>query len=164
MKLLPKSQGFTLIEFLLYMGILSFILLILTTTFGAVIDSGLEAGGVASTQQDGRYILLRLTYDLQRAQSIISPPLGATSSALQLLVGGSNVSYQLDGGGNMVFTDSTGSDFLNSFNASISGVTFQRVGNMNGKNSVIFSYITTSRTISQKGPEQSFFQSVVAGR
>src|SRR3989338_7067480 len=92
-----RSKGSTLIELLLYMGILSIFLMILTQLFLSVLDVSTESKQVSSVVQDGRFILARLRYDIQRADAINSPSLGSSDTTLSLDIGGNTYVYTLSG-------------------------------------------------------------------
>src|SRR3989344_9090196 len=72
-------RGVTLIELLLYMGLLALFLLVLTDIFVAITSVRTETETTSAVEQDGRFIISRLAYDVSRADSISIPPqLGQT--------------------------------------------------------------------------------------
>ena len=86
--------GFTLVEMLLYMGLLSILLLIFANIFTTILETQLSSQSTASVTQDGRFIYSRLIYDINRAQSVSLPAtLGAVSPALQMQINGSAYLY-----------------------------------------------------------------------
>jgi len=158
--------GVTIVELLLYMGIFSIVLTLLTAIFTQVIDVQLEADATSSVQLDGRYILSRLSYDVHRADSIVSPALGNQGSSMQLLIGGMTYTYSIDGGGNLVVADTTGTSYqLNSYNTTISNTIFRQVGNFaGGDNTIKITYTVTSKTMEDKGPKMRTFSTTVGLR
>ena len=159
--------GFTLIELLIYMGILSILLAALSQIFGSIIDSQLESEATSSVQQDGRFIFSRLAYDINRAQDsagIIQPAsLGATSTALQLNIDGVSYTYSLNGG-NLELAEGAVTNALNSSETTVSNLSFTRLGNSGGKNTVQIEYTVTSKIIQPKGLETKDFQTTIGIR
>lgn len=146
------SKGFTLVELLLYMGIFTILLTVITTIFTQSIDTQLESQATSSVEQDGRYILAKLIYDINRASSITSPTLGNSASSLQIVVNGVTQTYQLSSG-NLTITDSNGTNNLNGFDTSISNLSFRQLGNVGGKNSIRINFTASSITERNTGPE-----------
>ena len=115
-----QSRGFTIVELLIYMGLLSGLLVILGNVLSQVIDVQLESQAVSAVEQDGRFILARLNYDLHRAASVSSPATaGQTTSSLVTNVG----TYTLYGDNLQL-----GGQNLNSFDSSITNFSVTRLG------------------------------------
>ncbi len=68
-----KQTGFTLVELLIYMGLLTIMVLIFTDIFTSIIDNQLGSENTSNVADDGRYIYSRFIYDVNRADSIVSP-------------------------------------------------------------------------------------------
>lgn len=153
--LIKNSKGFTLVELLIYIGLLGIMLVVLTQVFTSALDVQTETEAASFVDLDSRFIINRLTYDIHRAQSITTPAaLGATNSTLQLVIGGTNSTYALNGG-NLEITDSVGTDRLNSVGSTISAFTVKRLGNTNGKNSLQISFTITSTTVKNGGQPET---------
>lgn len=136
-----------MVELLLYMGLLSIFITVLTTMFTSILDVQLESEAVSSVAQDSRYLLARLTYDLHRADSIIVPNSpGATNTTLSLNIDGTVTSYTITNG-NLVMSDNTGNNNLNGFDTQVSGFTATRLGNAGGKNTITLEFTLTGKTI-----------------
>lgn len=158
-----ESKGFTLVEIIMYMGILVFVLLILTQMLTAVLGVRLESEATSALSQDGRFILAKLTRDINRAESIALPATpSAESITLQLVVDGITNTYSISSG-NLLLTNNLGSNNLNSYGTTISNLSFRRLGNIGGKNTVTISFTMTSVTEREKGPEVKNFQ-ITAGQ
>jgi len=72
-KFIKKTQrGLTLVEMLLYMAVFSILLTVLLQIFFSALDVQLESKATSGVDQDGTYIMARLTYDIQRAQAVIT--------------------------------------------------------------------------------------------
>jgi hypothetical protein len=154
-------QGFTIIELLVYSGILVIFLYVLTNIFTAILDMQLSSQTTSAVVQDGRYILSRLTYDITRASAITVPvSLGDQSSSLTLRIGPSLYTYAVSAGDLMLETASVGAA-LNSYGTKVSGVSFRRYGNVNGKHSVRIAFTLTSTTQKTSGAEVQNFQTMI---
>ena len=125
------QKGITVVELLLYMGILTILLTILTSVFTSALDVQSESNAVSSVEQDGNYILARLAYDIHRAQSINIPATnGTTSNSFQIVVDGINYTYSIDVNNNLILVNNLGTNNLNNYATSISNLSVQRLGNV----------------------------------
>lgn len=152
------QAGFTMIEFVVYIGIFIVLVGILTGVFTSILDNQLTTESTSSIDENQHYMLSRLTYDINRSQSIITPASpGLQTSNLQLQINNINYSYSLDSNGNFQLkdiTDNLGPYNLNDYDASISAVQFTRIGNVGGKNTIQVAFTITSKTL-QRGKTQS---------
>ena len=138
------SAGYTLVEMLIYMGLLSIIMVILLQLFTSLIDIQLDTRDSSVVEQDSKYILARLFYDIHRADSIASPgPLGTTTNTLQLAAGGTSYTYDIQNGNLYLVTSQ--SDQLNGVDTTISNLSFKRIGNTDGKHLILVTYTVTSK-------------------
>ena len=163
-----NCAGVTIVELVIYLGILTILLTIFTTIFTSVIDVQIESEATSSVEQDRRFILSRLIYDITRAGSINTPyslvvP-NNQSNNLQITINGIPNSYTLDGNGNLILTNNLGADMLNSYDTSISGLSFARIGNAGGKNTLQITFTLSSRTQRSGGSEVRNFQTTVGIR
>jgi len=67
------KSGSTLIELLVYMGLLGIFLVTITKVFTGILGARLEVSAYGSVANDSRYVTRRLGYDIQRASNIIQP-------------------------------------------------------------------------------------------
>ena len=153
--------GYTLIELVVYIGILTLLLSVLSSIFSSIVNVQLESTSTSSVNQDGRYLLSKLLYDVKSATTIVTPAApGDVTSSMQLTINSINYTYSLDANNNLQVVDgSTGLPYvLNSYDTSVSGLTFTRVGNGGSSDDVRVSYTLTSRTLEQgdKRETQSF--------
>lgn len=159
---LLTQKGFTLLEILLSMAILMILIGILTTVFGQILDVQLESKSTSSVNQNGQYIIARLVHDMQSAQAIVTPALpGSTSATLQIRINSIDYTYTASPSGNLVLINNNGTDVLNSNAASISGVTFTRLGNGDSNDTIRVGFTVTSRTQKVGGSEQKNFQTTL---
>lgn len=158
------TSGFTLVELLLYMALLSIWLLVLSGIFISVLETRTESEAVSAVEQDGRFIIARLSYDASRASSVTVPvSLGSTASSLSIIIGGVEYSYAV-AGGNLQLTNDVGTHNLNSSETIVENPVFQRIGNIGGKDTIRVQFTLTSVTVRAKGPESKTFTTTVGRR
>jgi type II secretory pathway component PulJ len=116
-----NNKGVTMVELLIYIGLLSLFLTVLTTLFVSIFKLQLTTQSTSSLTQDTRFIIARMGYDIENASSVsvISP------STLQF---NGTSSYSRDESGNLILTIGGVSNKLNGLDTSISGITFQKIG------------------------------------
>ncbi|OGK13623.1 hypothetical protein A3C98_04430 [Candidatus Roizmanbacteria bacterium RIFCSPHIGHO2_02_FULL_37_15] len=162
-----KKSGYTLVELLVFMGIVSILLAILSNMFAQIVDVRQESESVSSIEQDGNYILTRLAYDVLRAQIINTPAsLGQNDSTLDISIDGVNNLYTANNG-ILTVTNNNGSFQLNGANSSISNLDFLRLGNpadTEREDTLRISFTVTSRIVRSSGPESKNFQTTVGLR
>jgi len=78
--------GFTLIEILLYMGILVTVLVIMIGFLWNIIFGSLKETSYQEVQQNGRFALAKITQEAKKATGINSPLPGSSSNNLSLLM------------------------------------------------------------------------------
>lgn len=159
-----NKQGFTLVELLIYMILLSATLVVMTDILTQTLDARLESEAGSAVSSDGRFILSRLMYDIGRADSIVTPAaLGDQTGSLHILINGVDYIYSLNGD---ILELNAGSqtDRLNSVGTGFSNISFRRLGNAGGKNSVQILFTITSSTVRKSGPEARTFQTTVGLR
>lgn len=156
--------GFTIIELLVYMGILSILLFILTDIFVATLNVKSESESQAAVQQDGRYILAKLMYDINQASSVSSPSYSTYSDSLTIVINNSVKTYNSLADKLYITEDLTESNLLNSIDTQISDLKFTNLGNNPGKSTIQISFTLTSKMIKNTGPEVESFQTTVGLR
>lgn len=161
------QKGVTIVELLLYMGILTILLTILTSVFVSALDVQSESNATSSVEQDGNYILARLNYDIHRAQSIDIPSYNGlpTTDNFQITIDGTSYTYSVDGNNNLILTDSLGVNNLNNYGTDVSAFSVQRLGNAGRvENSLKINFTLTSRTRRVSGFETKNFQTNISLR
>ncbi len=158
------AKGYTLIELLIYMGVLTLLIASLSSIFSTVLDVGLESQSSSDVEQDGKFILSRLLYDINSADTINVPASpGQQGATLQITSNAINYTYATDGNGNFQITDANGTDNLNSYDTTVSNLNFLRIGN-GGSNTdtVKITFTVTSKTSRTTGkPETRNFSTTV---
>jgi prepilin-type N-terminal cleavage/methylation domain-containing protein len=164
LKIHNSNKGFTLIELAVYLGILSILLLILSSFFNSAMDTLLQTQATAPIEQDSKFILNRLMYDITNADNLTSPiNLGDQGSTLQVVRNGTTYTYTLTNN-NLTINDGAGTDVLNSPQASISGLLFKRIGYAAEKPTVQINFTITSIATAKSGKDTQSFQTTVSLR
>jgi type II secretory pathway pseudopilin PulG len=123
------KKGFSLLELVIYMGLLSILIVVLTQIFTSIIQVRLDSQSSSSIEQDANFIISRFMYDIGRAETIVTPAtLGVAGDTVQFTVGGVTNTYSLVEG-NLQITNNNGTDNLNSLYTTISNLQFNRIGN-----------------------------------
>ena len=78
------KKAFTLIEFLIYMGILATILVLMTGFFWNIIFGNIKETSYQEVQQNGRFALTKITQEIKKAIGINNPTPGFSSNTLSL--------------------------------------------------------------------------------
>lgn len=164
-----NSQGFTLIELLLYMLIFPTLLLVLSSLFASIMTARLEAGSYTSVDKDGRYIMAKLIYDFQSADSAVpatnyieTPVANASGSLLKIWINSISNTYSLSANGDLELNNNLGINKLNSSDSTVSNLTFQRIGAGTNRDTVRVSFRLTSKISRQNGPEFRDFQTTLS--
>lgn len=157
------NKGFTLIELIMSMGIMAILIGVMTGIFGSTIDASLDSQATSGVDQDGRFIVARLAYDMQRASQIVTPavPGSTTNPSLTIKINSIDYTYSLSGSGNLQLTDNTGPNNLNSNTTQVSNLTFQRLGIGDTTDTVQVKFKLTSRIRETKGSETKDFQTTL---
>lgn len=135
------KKGFTLIEFLVYMGLMSLFLIVLSNILSTSLETFTQSNQATLVDADSRYILNRLAYDVGHAATITTPAtVGQTTNSLVLDVG-----TYTNSGGNLLL----GIDRLNGFDSTIANFSVTRIGNGTGKDTVKISFDITSGSKTQ---------------
>lgn len=131
------KKAFTIIELIIFMGIFSILIYILSDIFIISLKTKTEGEVTSVLNQDARLILFKLSSDINNANAILSPDLGASSSTLRLILYGEEETIKLDTTNhNIEIVDSSGTNILNNINTKITNLAFTRLGNPDGKNTI----------------------------
>lgn len=150
------NSGNTIVELILYLGLLSIFILMLTGLFSQILTA--QTGSVTDSylQTNGNFLLTKLSSDINSADSIITPAaIGTSSVSLTLKTGTENTSYSVVNH-RLVLTDSSGSYNLNDVDTVISDFNVIRLGNPDGKNGLQISYQITSVIPNQDVKSRNF--------
>jgi type II secretory pathway pseudopilin PulG len=159
-----KSTGFTLVELLMYMGLLSILLLILTNILVTLLQAKADSEATSAVEQDGRFVISRLKYDLARASSVSLPAaLGATSSSLTMVIDGTNVTYA-SSSGTLQLTSASGSGSLLSSESTLTNLSFQKLGAIGTKETIKINIGIQSKQLRTQGAESRSWSTTIGRR
>ena len=159
---IPKNLGFSLLELVISMGILMVLISVLLSLFGQILDVQTASKSTSVVDKNGRYILARLTHDMQSATKIVTPATpGTQTDTLQITVNSVDYIYSLDSNGNLLLTANSVSTQLNSVSSTISNLSFTRIGSGDGTDVVRVGFRITSSSQQGKGAEQKNFQTTL---
>lgn len=152
------KDGYSLIEILLYMALLGIFLSGLSQLFVSSLNVNLESEANSSVEQDARYLLLKFRYSLSQASSVNIPASpGASGNTLQIVDSGTTYTFTLNGD-NLVVNDGINDIQLNSNRTKVSSLSFVRLGNVGGKNTVSISYTLDSLVQDAAGPQVRIYE------
>lgn len=166
-----RQAGYTLIELVLYMGLLVILITILSQIFTSILDVQLESKSTSSVELDGRFIITRLMRDMRLMRtdppandSIVTPSTpGITSSTLNFTVNSINYIYSLNNG-NLQLNNNLGINNLNSAYTEISGLQFTRIGTGINTDNVKISFTLTSKIKRNSGPETRTYSTTISSQ
>lgn len=148
-----NNLGFTIIELMIYMFIMSFLIFIINDIMIAALERKADFESNSNVEMDSRYIIKRLEYDINRASTISTPTaVGLTASSLVISIGGTQNTYSISSG-NMVLTNQDGNNNLNSGYTSLSNVYFARYGTSTGKSTIRINFTMQSLIKDKQGNE-----------
>ncbi|OGD82842.1 hypothetical protein A3J17_05115 [Candidatus Curtissbacteria bacterium RIFCSPLOWO2_02_FULL_40_11] len=158
------KRGFTLVELIIYMGLLAIFVITLTDVLVSILDIQLESQATSAVEQDSRLIIGRMGYDIPRATAIITPAnRGDSANTLELDIGGVTYKYQINAN-NLLLDDGNGSLNLNGSETIISNLLFQKIGNAGGKNTVRVTFTIQSVAAPDSDPEVKNFVTTIGRR
>lgn len=156
------SRGFTIVELLIYMGLVAVLLTILSSIFLSALEAQLSSQASSASLTAGRYILTRLEYDLHRSTSLNVPAvLGQSSTSLVVSAGGTSLSFALESG-NLTLTTGGTTRVLNDIGTTVTDLKFTRLGNTGGKPTVLISFTVTGTDSTP--PEVRTFETTIGLR
>jgi hypothetical protein len=133
------------------MVLLTGFLLVLMDIFTTTLAYKLQSESTSALNQDSRYILSKLNYEIYNADSVTTPgSLGTQTNSLQIVRSGVISTYAISNG-DLVLTQGGTSMKLNGGDTSIDTATFRRLGNVGGKPTVQINLTLRSRITVQGG-------------
>lgn len=153
-KKLVKQNGFTMVEMLIYMAILSVLLVSLTEMFVSIMQVKIDADALSAIEQDSQFVYARMVYDINRADSISTPASpGQTASTFSLVIAGETYTYSINGSNELELTTNSGTFKLNSSETEVSDLETRKIGPID-KNTIKVNFTVTSKAITETGAEE----------
>jgi len=130
------KTGFTLIEIMIYITLVAGILITATSFGWNVINSRTKTFVIQEVEQNGRFIMNRITQMSRQATDINNPSTGNSDSRLELSMrdaGLDPIVFSLNS--NDIEMNQAGGSFttLNSSNVEVIGLTFDNISTVDGK-------------------------------
>lgn len=144
---LKIKKGFTLVEVLLYISLVSMVMLVIAAFFGTLIETQNKSRATQEVDQNATQINQYLSLLLRNATSITSPdPAGTITNSITFdsnLASSNPVVIDLSAG-KIRITEGAGSPIeLNGDNTTASGLEFKNLTASSGDTSIKFEYVLT---------------------
>jgi Tfp pilus assembly protein FimT len=142
---MKNNKGVTMVELLIYIGLLTLFLTILTSLFVSIFKLQLTTQSTSSLTQDTRFIIARMGYDIENATSLAVPD----PTHLEF---NETSSYYVDSG-NLILKIAGVGNKLNGLDTNINSINFQKVSN-----TVQVIFTINSNVIEESGPRSQTIQ------
>lgn len=145
-----------MVELLIYIGLLSIFLTVLTSLFVSIFKLQLTTQSTSSLTQDTRFIIARMGYDIENAKNISVPSaLGQTTNSLTFTDSGGHTFIYALNGGNLTLNGIP----INGLDTSISSITFQMVGyDITKPTTVQVKFTINLNVVEESGPRSQIIQ------
>lgn len=117
-----NNKGVTIVEILVYIGLLTIFMIVLVDVFTAILTAKLQSQSTSTLNQDARYILARITYDVENTL----PSDVDITNPTTLSVGPDT--FTLSGDKITLNNNGTGAVPLNGLDTKIDSLSFTKVG------------------------------------
>ena len=159
-----KTAGFSLVELIIYVGLSLVILTVITSLFISVLESQTRSQIGSVLEQDGKYIISKLSYEITQADDLVIPAnLSQQSSQLQLTSSGQTVSFSLSGQ-TLSLSKNLNTYKLHSPEIEVSSFQVTRLGNVDGQQALTINLTLTSLNQTAGGPSTKDYQTTVSLR
>lgn len=164
------QRGVTMVELLIYIGLLTLFLTVLTSLFVSIFKLQFTTQSTSSLTQDTRFIIARMGYDIENAKSISSPVLGQPPSDSLTFIdtNGNSFTYELDASNNLTLDGPSipnGTNTkINGLDTTFSAISFQMIGTQlsapatSPPPTVQVKFTINSNVIEQSGPRSQTIQ------
>lgn len=125
-----KTSGYTLIELLLYVVIISTLLTTVTLFFGMTVETRVKNQSIAEVNDQGVLVMDHITQTIRNASSISAPTPGGSGSSLTLVVPTSSLSptiFNLNGTALQVKEGTTATIALTNNDIQVTNLTFKNL-------------------------------------
>jgi len=156
-----RTRGFSLLELIVYMGILSLVSVILTSSFFALSTGRAKSEARSEVDASMRFAMTRILQDIKSASAVIAPTTG-TSTTLSLQVGSDTVVYGASVGQLQRTLNATPAERLTGSAVVLQQLLFTRSDNYNSVLAATTTTIQVDLTLryNASSPEWSYASSV----
>ena len=153
-------EGVTMVELLIYIGLLTLFLTVLTTLFVSIFKLQLTTQSTSSLTQDTRFIIARMGYDIENARSVSTPALGQQpTDFLTFIDTNGNTSKYAFENNNLTLNGTP----INGLDTSISSITFRMINSQppapaNPPPTIQVKFTINSNVIEESGPRSQDIQ------
>lgn len=130
-----KKSGFGLIEIIIYMGLLSIVLLVVTNLLISTSYFSQEEAARLEIQKNGRFIMERIIRDLENCTQVITPADSNPTNNLICSSDSGQITYQLTAD-RLTRTDSISTESATGNLVKIDAIAFNRIANLGGQVSI----------------------------
>lgn len=150
---IQKKKGFSLLELLIYITILSILVVVISNTFISLSRGNGQSQARSEVNNSIRFATELLRQDLKNASAVIVPASGGSGSTLTLTRGSVDIIYDVSGGALRRKEGAAAPVNVTNSNISVNAPTFSRIENINPvfsatnvtiKINMTFSYNSTS--------------------
>ena len=167
-----NDHGFTLIELAIYGGLLGILLVILSEFFVALLNVQLVSSADTAVDQDGKYIVARMSYDFKRAKAILAPSLGQAAATVSATINDAGTDYTyryaLTNTNLLLTVGASAATPLNSDATKVTSFSVSRIGNSgqsgSAKDTLQISFTLQSVASTSSGRNQAQYQTTVSLR
>ena len=134
------KRGVTVVEILIYLGLMSIFMLVLVDGFVTAANFKLESESASTIQSDSQFILAKLANDVANSDSL-------SVSGNNLIL--SSGTYSLSVDGDLTLQSGIVSKKVNGLDTKLVNLTFTKLGNLNGVPTVQVKFDIESRITKQ---------------
>ena len=151
-----NGSGFTLVEVLLYLAIAGSVLVVVSLFLSLIMQMRVRNEITAEVEQQGQFVMQRITQVLRNAQVVNSPAVGNSSTQLSVDSDGQTVVF--DGGGTTLTESQNGAPAqdLTAANLKLSNLSFSNISN-SGSPGLIRVQFTLSYNSSSNDSSYNYF-------
>jgi|GEM_PF-2780936 len=126
-----SSRGVSLLELIIYIGIVSFIMIIVSAAFISITTSSRNVELRAGVNSSMRFAMDKMVKDVQSASTLNVPAtMNATSSTLSLVISGNTILYDVSSGGLRRSVNATPA-IITPSTVRVNAIEFRRIENYN---------------------------------
>lgn len=161
-----------MIELAIYGGLLGILLVMLSEFFVSLLNVQVVSNADTSIDQDGKYIMARMSYDVKRAKAILSPSLGQTAATMSATITDSGTDYTYRyalTNTNLFLTVGAGAPVqLNSDGTKVTNFSVSHIGNSGqisgAKDTLQISFVLQAVATASSGLNHAQYQTTVSLR